>query len=325
MPEPISATIGAGVLGAGASIYSANKASKTQQQASNQASDTQLQMFREANRLNEPWRQAGMGALTQQQALLGIGGGQPTAQQGGGFGNLGFSGGDQSGSSFGSYVMTNPDLARAWSSNQGNIQNQFRSIEDFGRFHFQNFGQTEGRQLPQSGVYMGGGRDLTGIPGADPFALQKSAGDSAYQNFLDSGFARSMLQTTENDMNMYRGAMGAAGTSISGSAIKGLNDINRRNTSTAFNNHFGALSGLSGTGAQLSQSQGQQGIQTGQIMGNNLLAGANARASGYQQIGNSVGQFGNLLAYGSGNGWFGGGGSGGGGHTGGTNPYQWRN
>ena len=54
-----TAVVGSVVVGA----YAANKASQTQADAAQQSSDTQMQMFRESQAAQEPWRQAGLGAL----------------------------------------------------------------------------------------------------------------------------------------------------------------------------------------------------------------------------------------------------------------------
>jgi len=60
MPDPVSGTIaGSAVLGA----YSSNRASKTQAQAAQQGLDAQERMFERQNELQEPFRQAGIGAL----------------------------------------------------------------------------------------------------------------------------------------------------------------------------------------------------------------------------------------------------------------------
>ena len=54
-----TAIVGSAVVGA----YSANKAGQAQADAAQQSSDTQMQMFRESQAAQEPWRQAGVDAL----------------------------------------------------------------------------------------------------------------------------------------------------------------------------------------------------------------------------------------------------------------------
>ena len=60
MPDPVSGTIAAS---AAVGAYSSNKASKTQAQSAQQGIDAQERMFERQNELQEPFRQAGIGAL----------------------------------------------------------------------------------------------------------------------------------------------------------------------------------------------------------------------------------------------------------------------
>jgi hypothetical protein len=76
MPEPISAVLGAtGLLSAGVGAYSASEASKAQQQAAQQGIDAQERMFQKQTELQEPFRQAGIGAQNQLLTYLGLPGG----------------------------------------------------------------------------------------------------------------------------------------------------------------------------------------------------------------------------------------------------------
>lgn len=59
MSAVATAIVGSVVVGA----YSANKAGQAQADAAQQSSDTQMQMFRESQAAQEPWRQAGLDAL----------------------------------------------------------------------------------------------------------------------------------------------------------------------------------------------------------------------------------------------------------------------
>src|SRR5437660_6566878 len=75
-----AAIAGAAVVGAGASIYSANKAAGAQESAANQASSTQLQMYNQSRADQAPWRQAGGQALNALSQWYGLGGvGDPNA------------------------------------------------------------------------------------------------------------------------------------------------------------------------------------------------------------------------------------------------------
>jgi len=65
---------------AGAGIYASSKASKAQQQAAQQAQDTQMQMFDKQTALQEPFRQGGITSQNRLMDLLGLS--QNTGAQG---------------------------------------------------------------------------------------------------------------------------------------------------------------------------------------------------------------------------------------------------
>lgn len=77
MPIAIAA---AAVVGAGASIYSANKAASAQKKAAQQAGDIQKQQYEQTRADLAPYRDTGSNALSQYQSLLGLNG-QEKAQQ----------------------------------------------------------------------------------------------------------------------------------------------------------------------------------------------------------------------------------------------------
>ena len=296
-----AAIIGSSLIGAGGSAIGGNAAANAQKKAADRANAQALEAQRRAEQLNEPWRQSGMAALGQRNALLGIGGGMAS---GGGASGGGFAGGPD----YAAYLQANPDVQAAYARDiqQPHFRNLgITSAEDYAQYHYENMGRAEGRQLPT----------VAGPTGADGQPLtQTQQTDNAYNTFLDSGYARSMLETTNNDFQQMVGAFGAGGSSLSGSAIGALNDRNRRNTNNAFTQYDNALAGISNTGSALSMQQGQNGMNTaGQIGANNQNAAA-ARGSSYMNTANALNSglqnATNVLAYGSGQGWFGGGGGG---------------
>lgn len=75
---PVGAVIGAGVLGAGATVYSANSAANSQKNAANTASATEQNALTQVQQTEAPYIDAGKGALTQLQSLTGTNaGGNP--------------------------------------------------------------------------------------------------------------------------------------------------------------------------------------------------------------------------------------------------------
>ena len=297
-----AAIIGSAVVGAASSAIAGNKAAKAQAAATSSANASQLAAQREAAALNEPWRQAGMGALNQRNALLGIGGG---GSAGGGYGTVASGQPD-----WDVYLQQNPDVQQ-WAQTalaSPHLRNQgITTPQQAAQYHFENYGRQEGRGSP---VAPPPNDPSTGQP-----LTQGQITDNAYNTFLDSGYARSMLETTNNDFAQMVGAFGAGGSSLSGSAIGALNDRNRRNTNNAYSQYDNALAGISNTGSALSMQQGQNAMNTaGQIGANNQNA-AQQRGSSYMNTANALNSglqnATNVLAYGAGNGWFGGGGGGG--------------
>jgi hypothetical protein len=78
-----SAIAGAGVLGAGASIYGSSQAAKAQKDAANQANATQLQMYNQQREDLAPYSEAGTEGLNALRSYLGVGGDTSAANYGG--------------------------------------------------------------------------------------------------------------------------------------------------------------------------------------------------------------------------------------------------
>jgi hypothetical protein len=286
--------IGSSLLSGIGQAVGGNAAAKATEKASRLANTQAQQAQRRAEQLTQPWRMAGGNALSAQQALLGIGGGT---------GGTNASGQTVGSEDWGAYLRANPDVAASFQrdAQKPHFKNMgINTPEDYARYHYETFGRTEGRQLPT----------VAGPTGADGQPLtQGQITDNAYNAFLDSGQARSMLETTNSDFQNIIGAYGAGGSSLSGSAIGALNDRNRRNTSNAFANYNADLTGLSNTGANVAQNTGNQALNTAQTINQNNMGAANARGSSYMNTANA---FSSVLqgitdvgAYGAGQGWFG--------------------
>lgn len=163
-----AATLGAAAIGAGATLYAgsqAKKASNKALDAQTQANNQQLQLQREqmerAERLNEPFRQGGLSAFdqllreynlapqptAQPQAAGGVGAPQapaPTAPA-------------APGPDGAAYLQANPDVQAEFQRNMasGKGREYLASIgadtpEGFAQWHYQTFGQSEGRAMPQT-------------------------------------------------------------------------------------------------------------------------------------------------------------------------------
>ena len=78
-----AAIAGAGILGAGASIYGSSQAAKAQKDAANQANATQLQMYNQQREDLAPYSEAGTEGLNALRSYLGVGGDTSAANYGG--------------------------------------------------------------------------------------------------------------------------------------------------------------------------------------------------------------------------------------------------
>lgn len=256
----------------------ADKSADAQVNATKQSNETLMRMFNTSNQIQEPNRLAGLNALSMQGSLLG----NPNMVDPGSVDrSIQATSGNGATPQYSNYVTGNQDLSAAFTGlrpqdikslvNRGFDQNGDGQIDqgEYGQFHYNTYGKNEGRALPANPAQMGGVGGQQGSPVQTGIST-----DDAYGMFNDSGFARSMLETTDADMQRMVGQYGAAGNALSGSALKGLNGVNRRNTSNAFGNYYNALSGISGTGAQI----GQQASQNAMTTGNNI-------AGNQQQIG----------------------------------------
>ena len=290
------ALAGASALGGLADYFGGQEAADASKDAARLNNQTSRYMYDRSIELSEPWRQSGMGALNEMNALMGL---APVNAYAGGTGAPGSN-------NVAGYVGANPDLANAFAglspsdqrgiSSLGYDRNQDGRISEaeFGQFHYDTHGSGEGRSMPTF---------------TTPTAEQTAASqDDAYQRFLDGGFARSMLETTQSDFDAIRDASGAAGNVLSGNYLEALNSTNRRNTNNAFTQHWNALGGMSGTGGNVAQAQGQQGQQFANAFSANNNQAANAQGSSYINAANAFGntlQNGvNTYMYGRGEGWF---------------------
>jgi hypothetical protein len=248
----------------------ADKAADASVNASKLANQTMLDMFNRSSQIQAPNQQAGWNALAMQGSLLG----NPNlVPQGAIAGAMAATGSPGAQSVWQNYGAANPEVLRYFQQNPRALQQFGGNMDRALEHHYNTFGRAEGRELPQASV--------GGAPGASTGVGVGTSADDAYNTFLGSGFGRSALETTNNDFQQMVGAFGAGGKSMSGSAIGALNDRNRRNTQGAFGNYYNALSGISGTGAQIGSQQAGAANQVGSNVAQNQQQMGQTRGSSY--------------------------------------------
>lgn len=233
--------LGVGAIGTALGASSANK-------AAGKAADSQLSVARENNALAQslynqnrdtlsPFVSSGTNAGNYLNAFLGIGGGAaPTTG---------------TSANWSSYLQNNPDVLQGYY--QTADQNRFSTPESYAQWHYQQYGQNEGRNLPTSG----GTSPVSSVTqdqaknafaswlGNSDFAYQSALGENqvnsgfAGSGALQSGAALKALQTRQNNIN--QGYQGTWMNSLAGQQSLGLGAASAlAGVSTNFGNQVSA-------------------------------------------------------------------------------------
>jgi hypothetical protein len=192
VPEPISATIGASVIGAGAGLYGSSQAARAQKSAADRAARTQTEMFNRQVELQEPFREAGLTAQNRLMTLLGLEGGEAGAAD------------------FGRYSR---DFGMA----------DFEADPGYG------FRMSEGmKALERSSAARGGLLSGTTLKGIQRFGQDLASNE--YQNAFNRYYAarnaqlnplQGMLGQGQSSTNVLTGAAGEAGRGIGAAQMAG--------------------------------------------------------------------------------------------------------
>lgn len=305
---PAAAIVGASVIGAGASIAAGSSAAGAQRDAAAQNAALQQQQIAENQRqYNQnradlaPYRSVGTGALYQLSDLMGI---KPAADtttiSGTGSGATGYGNTASTGQDWNAYLTANPDVMQGWQGLSTADKAQFPTPQSYAQFHYNTYGQAEGRAAPPTTTPGTTAGYNSGVASSDfgslskPFTLADFIKDPGYD-----------FRQQEGQRGVEASAAARGGV-LSGGALKALTKYNQDFASNEYGNaynrynqdqttRFNRLSALAGTGQTATnsgiaagntlQDQNQTGINN--IASNNNAA-ANATASQYAGIGNSV-------------------------------------
>lgn len=264
MPAAVVAA-GIGAAGAvGGAVISSN-ASKSAAKANQQAADQATALQRETRDMNiqtlAPWQQSGMAANNQINALLGLN--VPQAQPG-----------QMGGANWNAYLQQNPDVMQGFQQ----TGQAFGSPQEYAAWHYQNYGQNEGRQFPGQ---MGAQGTTTDSARA---AFDQFRNSTGYQFRLGQG------------MDAVNSGYAGRGMIKSGDAMKAINDYGQGMASAEFGNYMGLLQGQAGAG--LSAANAQAGVSTNAAnnMGNIALQNGSNQANAALLRAQSTGQLVNSLA-----------------------------
>jgi hypothetical protein len=315
-------------------------AAGAQQDAANQSTALQRQIYLDQRGLASPGYMTGGAASNKLAALFGIapqnyeaafggamnssggltsanlGAGQPVAgRTGGGGPNLASpflvrNGGDNwqtlateapGGFNYAAY-MQQPDLQAEWA--KPDIKALFGGNQDaYANWHYNQFGKGEGRTLASTTD------TKSNMPTGGAQQMQGGASNPLAE-FYASPYAKLATTISDGQFDQIKGNLGAAGKSISGAAEGRYAKTLAGNTYGAFGDYTNQLANLAGmnqTSSQLaSNAAGNYGVNAGNSMMQAGNAKANALTSAYQGIGQGVsGALGTVNDYGKQQKWWG--------------------
>jgi len=253
-----AATIGSAIVGGIVASESASSAANAQTDAANLSAQEQRAARDQLTQLLSPYRNAGIPALQAQMDLLGIGGSAAVA------GTQDWAG----------YLQANQDVAQAFSSDP-NIQQQFGTPEAYAQWHYQNYGQNEGRQVSTTGgqdAVTGAQAQQTAISQFEQspmFQALAAQGESAIlQNASATGGLRG--GNTQGALAQFRPALLNQQIQQQFSNLSGLTSIGQNAAAGVGNAGMTAASNISNAYTQAGQAQAGSALATGNAINNAL-------------------------------------------------------
>lgn len=271
----VTAAVGSAVIGAGASIYSANK----QASAANSAANTQLSMYNQTRSDLLPYMQGGSAAFSQLMNLMGIGGGASMA----GYGPQNYGSSGQAVLS----VLNDPQYARTFGpAMKAQIQQMINNgapLSDINSY-IQNWGAhtTSSSNAAAKSALFG----ATG--GLSPVAPTAGAGGGS--SMLDTlrnypGYQFALDQGTQA---LDRSAA-SRGLLLSGGQLKDVTNYGQGMADQLFGTYYNQLSGIAGLGENAAAGAGNAGATAAAGAAKSQLAGGTAAASGIAGAANNIG------------------------------------
>ena len=313
MPPVVIAGAIAGVGAVGSAVIgskAASNAAKTSQQAADQSAALQRETYQNNAATLAPYVQTGNAAGAQINALLGLQTAPQPQQQfaqpnalmqpnatGGGFGGIidrfgsamAGTNQQQSGPNFAGYVNSNPDLMAEFQR----VGDQFGGDPAaYGQYHWQTYGQNEGRTVPAFGSATG----VNPATGATPSLTPQQTAQNAFDQYRNSTGYQFRLS---EGMNALNSGYAGAGTIKSGAAMKGITEYGQNFASNEFGNYMNALGNQQGVGFSAAAAQSGVGTNYANSMANinqsNAANQANAGLVRASTIGQGVAGVANAL------------------------------
>lgn len=283
-----------GAVGANSQASAAKKAANAQVAAADRATDLQRETYYDQRALLAPSITAGASARARQKLMQGYSKDEVRAYLQSTQAAVNNGGGSNGGApDWTAYVNGQPDLAAAYNTDPGGAA-AGRSLDQFGQWHYQNYGQNEGRNLPTQQTENPNGSGQ--FDWVDSYDWQTSS--PSYDFRFNEG------------QRALERSKAASGDYFSGDTAMALQNYGQNAASQEFEADWRRLGELAGDGTQATGTTVNVAGQFGQSAANNTMAAGNARATGYQQAGNAWGNFwqgaAGIPMYGLGQGWWGG-------------------
>ena len=366
MADPLTwAIAGSSLLGGIGSIFGASEqsdaasdAARAQTQAANRSIDLQERIYDDQRQLHQPFYQAGLRGLygdSGAMALLGH------TQPGGGGGQRQNAFSDYASGTYGTttpaqqeesiwagYLSANPDIMRHYSNNNiansphllggggaGTDLNRDGTIspEEFAQYHYQNYGQAEGRSFgePQNafaggsnpppnivadgnGGYRQGGESQLAVAGpapSQPIGKEVAPSEGPQTAALRATPGYQFLQ--DESKRQLENSFASRGKLLSGAAMDALNTrtlgLADQTYQQSVNNNFnlanlgmGSAAQISNAGTNFGNAASNAFYNQGQAAANGAIGQANAFSNGLQGVSDSI--FGGIGLYGGSQGWF---------------------
>jgi hypothetical protein len=296
---PIGAIIGGAVITGGAAIgasaigsHAQTKAAQTAATTAQNTTDSNNQLFRDTRAQNiaiaQPFYNNGVAAGNALQGLLL--GSQPSVGYTDGTPVAALGGGGSGNGALDAYLAANPDVAQE--ARRVVADHEFSSPEEYAAWHYQNYGQSEGRAAPALNT-----PSPTAATGAATGALSpwdQFRNSTNYQWRYDQG-----LKATE-------GNFATKGALDSGAAEKAKITFGQNFASNELSNYMNLLAGQQNVG--LSAGNAIMGVSTsaanaiagqntnaGNVAANAALTSGQANANMWGTVGQTAGQLGGAL------------------------------
>lgn len=295
-----TAIIGAGVLGAGASLYGASKSAGAAKDAANaqaKANSDAIQLQREgrenAERVLTPYVSRGNEAFSLMAPHLGMGGSTtPTGQSSQIMYPQTALGGTQGTSRWSGYLQANPDVLKHYQTLSPQQRAQYPTPEAFAQYHYNTVGRTEGRSMgepsPQSTGQVGSGQKAT--TGLEEYQTPEQAQEAAWEKYRnETTYGKIGDYEAEKARGEFMDLAGSSGSALSGRTLRGMAEVGEEAAMRNFGSYMGVLGGVSDQGynastgiASAGQTFANNASSLTQATGNAQAAAAQAKGDAWQ-------------------------------------------